>query len=488
MSKLQKYESIIKEKRKNTPFRVFLKEIASRYNLNLYKRDTMITPYNPDFKWKLVNLEEFENLRLDYDKLWKDYDFNIDFWENYRLLAGNIHYPAFALWWVNENSNYGYNILNVKNWYLCFEVCFCENVAYSANIKDNCKNVFNSLMVWDNSENIYQSVWIYKSYNVFYSNFIFDSNNIWFSTNLIWCNECLFCNDLQNQSYCIKNKNYSKDEYIKLKNEIFSAKKVFLELYKKLQLNNSQLISKNSSWKFIIKSDNVENWNFIYNVNNGRNVMFAWTIEWNVNFFDAASCWSPRGNDYYWVISAWAWDNYFCSTDIIWWTNIYYSYYLENCSFCLGCIWLKNKTYCILNKEYSKEEWYEIADKIFAQMDKGWILWDFFPWDLNPFYFNDTVAYLLDDSFTKEEVIKDWHLWRDEKIKADISEWVEVIEAKNLDITNYDESILEKVILDSDWNYYRIIKMEYDFLKKYNLPLPETHWMDRIKLGFRFNR
>jgi hypothetical protein len=40
---------------------------------------------------------------------------------------------------------------------------------------------------------------------------------------------------------------------------------------------------------------------------------------------------------------------------------------------------LKNKSFCILNKQYSKEEWYELADKIFAFMEKDGILGGFFP-------------------------------------------------------------------------------------------------------------
>jgi hypothetical protein len=55
-------------------------------------------------------------------------------------------------------------------------------------------------------------------------------------------------------------------------------------------------------------------------------------------------------------------------------SNIYYSHNIDNCSFCLGCIGLKNKSFCILNKQYTKEEWYEMADKIFATMEKDGIL------------------------------------------------------------------------------------------------------------------
>jgi hypothetical protein len=44
--------------------------------------------------------------------------------------------------------------------------------------------------------------------------------------------------------------------------------------------------------------------------------------------------------------------------------------------------------------------------------------------------------------------------------------------------------ILKKVIKSEDWDYYRIIKMEYDFLVKHWLPLPRLHWLERMKVIF----
>jgi hypothetical protein len=41
---------------------------------------------------------------------------------------------------------------------------------------------------------------------------------------------------------------------------------------------------------------------------------------------------------------------------------------------------------------------------------------------MNPFYFNDTAAYLIDPTFTKEEVTAKGYLRRDEAIKVDIPE------------------------------------------------------------------
>ena len=60
----------------------------------------------------------------------------------------------------------------------------------------------------------------------------------------------------------------------------------------------------------------------------------------------------------------------YCSAHILKGNNIYHSYLMRECNYCLGCIGLTNKSYCIFNKEYSKEEWYEKVNQIFEQMEK----------------------------------------------------------------------------------------------------------------------
>ena len=218
-------------------------------------------------------------------------------------------------------------------------------------------------------------------------------------------------------------------------------------------------------------------------------------------------------------------------------SNVYYSYLLDTCSFCLGCIWLKNKSYCILNKQYTKEEWYIKVDEIFWQMEQDGTLGQFFPASMNPFYFNDTAAYLIWSSprstagqgFTKEEVVAKGYLWRDDPIKVDIPEGAEVVKTSELDqyegwivgtqfvasadtkstqtdgensvltnphpdpflkgegVRHIDPLILKKIIQDPQWNIYRIVPMEYEFLMKHGLPLPRKHRLDRMKENFRIN-
>jgi hypothetical protein len=135
-----------------------------------------------------------------------------------------------------------------------------------------------------------------------------------------------------------------------------------------------------------------------------------------------------------------------------------------------------------------------MANKIFEKMEADWSLWKFFPWWMNPFYFNDTAAYLINDKFTKEEVTKEWYLRRDEEIKVDIPPWADVVWIKELNnyqwfenwIWKINPEILKKVIKDEKGNYYRIVPMELQFLQKHWLPLPELHRLEMIKLWFKF--
>jgi hypothetical protein len=394
---IKHWENKIKEKRKKTQFRDFVKEITSWTVLNLYKNKWKICKYPDTGRIKNIDTKEAINAQNYFNT----YDFSLNFWDNYKLLMDKVPFQSIMDFWNNENSEFADVAFWVKNAYLTFVAWLTvENVFYSAFCYLNSTNIFNSFLFQTNSNNVYFSAWIDNSYNIFYSKYINDSSNLWFCTNMIWCSDCIFCNWLQNQKYSFQNKVLEKDEYEKIKKQILNKKDKYLYNYLFISKNEPiNYLSENVNWKYNIKCHNVENWYWINNTNNSRNVINTW---WDniKNFYDCFDAWA-FAEDLYW--NNWVWNNsknIYCSTQIDVCSDIYYSYFLKNCSFCIGCIWLKNMSYCIFNKQYTKEEWHELADKIFAQMDTDWILWDFFPWELNPFYFNDTMAYLIDDSFT----------------------------------------------------------------------------------------
>jgi hypothetical protein len=67
----------------------------------------------------------------------------------------------------------------------------------------------------------------------------------------------------------------------------------------------------------------------------------------------------------------------------------------------LGCIGLRKKEYCILNKQYTKQEYEVIAPRIKLHMDempftdnggRVYSYGEFFPSDLSPFAYNESLA------------------------------------------------------------------------------------------------
>ena len=493
MTNLKYWKEKIQQRRKQTSFRDFLMEVSSWYTLTLYNNRGIISrfPDTPRVK-NVISNKEFEKGRDNLLERWIHYNTEESFLNNFDTLFKSIDMVNSCQYWNNINSDFAESVLNGKNIYLTFAaINDCENVCYSVSVKNNCTNIFNSLMVQPNSQDIYFATNIASSYKVFYSRYIQNSNNIWFSTNLIWCTECIDCDNLENASYHISNEPYSKEEYFTKKNGILKNKWAFFKKYTSLKLWGNNIGCQNiRNGDALFNCFDVSDAKHSFNVKWGQNLIFTGWIGWVENAYDICGWGSSTANNIYGVAGVKG-DHVYCSSHIIG-TNIFYSYHLEDCSYCIGCIGLKNKQYCILNKQYSKQEWEILADKIFKHMEDEWILGDFFSWSTNPFYFNDTIAWMLWD-FTKQEVEEKWYMWRDEEIKVDIPASSDIISIDELNDYEWhnpewewriNPEILKKVIRNNEWNYYRIIKMEYDFLIKHALPLPRLHWLERMRINF----
>ena len=526
MSRLKYYQNLIQEKRKKTPFRDFVREIASWNTLNIYKNSWNISRYPETWRVKKLWGNIWEESSTIYEE-WDDKKGG--FFSHFQKLLNRIPLQYLLDFWNNENCNYADSVFWwAKNAYLSFVTGYnAKNIAYSAYCYTEVHNIYNSFFCSKRNSNIYMSASITESHNIFYSKYIVNSSNIWFSTNLIGCEECILCDGLENKKYCIKNQEYSFETYRSMKAELMRQKKIFQSLYKWI----SSIPAKNTwseeiTWENIIKSYNTKNSFWINRINNSQNVIIGNGGDSCDLFYDAVDVWLDSDNFYATSAVGYNAHNIYCSSQIGESSNLYYCYFVENCSFCFGCIGLKNKSYCILNMQYTKEEWGLQVSEIFASMEWDGTLGDFFPGWMNPFYFNDTLAYLIDSSFTKEEVEEEGYLWRDKPIRVDIPEWVRIVRNTELDqfqgfretpfvkgdvmkwqgdlaseqnpqslrdssftkeLTWYiDPEVMNIVISDENGNYYRIVKMEYDFLMKHSLPLPTMHWLDRMRSGFCF--
>ncbi len=470
-SRLKKREDKIHQLRSTSAWDDFILELASWYPVSFYNRWNVISVY-PDSErvWWVVSSSVFEDSRHELPIL---EEWNWDVFENFWSLMRKISLPNTHHYSLAENAQYANIVSTSKNVYLSFWVTWwCENVMYSLSSKINSSSVFDSVMVRMWSDQVYWSSCVFNSYQIFYSRSIVDSHAIWYSENLIWCHECIWCIWLENQSYHIDNISYSKDEY-------FARKEFVLEALRNTWITKSLIDSSH------YKCTDVTWVLYCYNTHSSRHVIFWWHEDWLSHVHDAFM--ASWGENYAAVCHA-AWDSVwvFCSALIRKWFSIYYSYFCEYCSFCFWCIWLKNRSYCIFNKQYEKDEWFRAVEQLFVQMEWSWQLGKFFPGELCPFFVNDSAAGLL-LKIDRNSIQQKWYLWRDEEIAVDIPDWMEKVHVSDLPLLLSEDTdyLLKKVLVDESWKAYRLLKMEYDFLKRYWLSIPQQHRLTRLTSHFR---
>lgn len=165
-----------------------------------------------------------------------------------------------------------------------------------------------------------------------------------------------------------------------------------------------------------------------------------------------------------------------------------YCYECSDCEYCFGCFALRNKKFCIFNKQYSEQDYWLMIDKIKVQMLKTGEYGEFFSLTISPFPYQDSDA-SIEFPLTKEEIIKNnWH-WQDEtKDGIDLSKF-DVFKAIDVpdDIADVSDDILNKAfICEQTGKPFRITKFELDFYRAHKLPLPTIHPLQRIKDRFAF--
>ena len=153
-------------------------------------------------------------------------------------------------------------------------------------------------------------------------------------------------------------------------------------------------------------------------------------------------------------------------------------YHIEDC---IGCVGLRQKQHCILNKQYSKEEYETIAPKIREHALKNEEWGEFFPLTMNPFYFNKTVAF---DYFplTKEDALQRGLKWKEDE--DEIPEVEKIIPASDLPekIEDIPDDVLNWAIRCESTNRpYRIMSQELAFYRQFLIPIPGLHPIVRNK-------
>ncbi len=392
-----------------------IRRMMWRNERSLYKRPcdlcgkSFISIYSIDTEFKIFCSSCWKSDKWDPRDYGMDLDFSKPFFKQFRELMLKV--PRQGLVHIKEpiiNSDYANYLSEAKNAYLSYSVIkVSEDVFYSKNV-DNSKYIFDSLSVVQCEkcvENV-NGAKNYSSDHLFYSENCIDSKYLYNCKN---CSNCMGCVGLRNKQYCIFNVEYSKEKYedeIKKYNlSSHDSLKEFEEAFHRLEQNfprhymNS--INSINSTGFGLKD--CKNCKHVFESYGGENVKYAFrspTIKdsmdtlnsgWSELMYEFSSGGGERSQNSKFIINGME-SQIDCE-------------YTDSCGFgsnnLLGCIGLKKSNYYILNKQYSKEEYFILINKIKDHMDalpyidrtgKVYKYGEFFPAEFSPFCYNETIA------------------------------------------------------------------------------------------------
>ena len=143
----------------------------------------------------------------------QEFDFSEPFFTQFARLIEKVPLPSLISSPDAEENNCSYiNYAgNSKNCYMTFDADFNEDSYYS-NVLKHSKNCMECSYV-QKSELCYEVIASTGCYNLAFSLECTNCSDSFFLKNCIGCKNCLLCVNLNHKEYCIKNQQYSKEEY-----------------------------------------------------------------------------------------------------------------------------------------------------------------------------------------------------------------------------------------------------------------------------------
>lgn len=443
----------------------------------LYKRKCdksgreIIAVYGPNTKFPVYGLPEWWGDGWDPLGYGQDIDWGRPFFAQFGELLEKIPHVS-VMNKKSENCEYSNQVADSKS---CYQVFGCTANEYC----DYGHIVWHSKYCVDN-------LYIYKCESCYECVDCVNCNMLLYSEECESCAEsiglydckgcinCIGCVGLVNKSYCIFNKQVSKEEYAQFlqanpitdPNTIEKIRAGMEELRKSLpQRSFFGFRNHNSSGNHLYNTRNVHS---SFDVKGGENSKFCFTARNVVDTYDAG--FTLDLSECYQVLTGFGnrmigCHNVFDSHDV------HYSDYCYGSSFLFGCSGLRNKSYCILNKQYSKEEYSQIVPKMIEHMKKYGEWGKFFPKELSPFGYNEAIVneYI---PLTKEEALAQGYKWQD-NIPSTTGQGTVKLADLPKDPKEYTDALMQEVLTCErcDKNF-RLISREIAFYKRLGLPLP----------------
>jgi len=475
------------------------RRLAFRNERRLYKRGcdlckkSIISVYSQDAIFPVYCTDCWWSDKWDASEFNLEYKLGTSFWEQYEKLSDLVPHLGMPSPSNNYNSDYTSWVDECKNCYLVFGSSKCEDVSYAELLYD-CKNTYDATNCNGlelsyqcvNSKKCYRSIWLVNSVNCSNCSFCFDCRN---------CNDCFLSFNLRNKNYVFLNKQYSKEDYEKKVANILQSSQKFQEaLIEFKNLCKQEALHRfanfvqtvNSTGNDLIQTKNAISCFDSSKLEDCRYVTYGDEIK------DCADCLAivEKSELCYENLSTrvtsraafviGSWDSNL---------NVWLSQYVIGARNIFGCMGLRKKSFCILNKQYSEAEYTALVEQIVSDMKKLGEFGEFFPISKSAFAYNETLA---NDYYplTKDAAILKGYRWKDDVGGTFGRETIKSFEMPDK-IEDVPDNITSEVLKCGQCTKnFRIIQKEFDFYKLIKVPLPrqcpDCRYYDR--LSFRSPR
>ncbi len=445
----------------------------------LYKRPSsktgkmIVSMYSPDVPFPVYDIEEWWADDWDASSCAIDLDLSFPFIKQIGELANKV--PRFAIM-NTKSTNCEYSNITFKsnNCYLIFGCVEDENCDYG-HIVWNSTDCVDNLYVYK-CELCYECIDCLGSNRLLYSQeceACVDSIGLY---DCRGCTNCIGCVGLRQQSYNIFNQPVTKEEYKKFLQEYPINKKENIEYI----FNKREEMRKQKSARSVFGSHNNNvSGDHVYNAHNvhqsfdikgGENSKYCFTSGKVVESYDIS--FNPNIEYSYQSLASLSSSNLVGVHLVNDSSHAYYSETCFNCKNLFGCFGLRNKQYCILNKQYTKEEYERLVPKIIENMKKSGDWGNFFPAWMSPFGYNESIVneYM---PLKKEEALALGFKWKDNIPSTTGKENCVYNELPNNAEEYNDEKLLPLILkCESCAKNYRFISREIAFYKRMKLALP----------------
>ncbi len=416
----------------------------------------------------------------------QDFDFSKPFFEQFAEFRKRV--PALAL--VNDNgsgsvnSEYMQNVQYSKNCYMAMVAWKIENCMYFS-YGAHAKDAVDSMGIFDVCEGIYEALYSQKCYGCRY---VYNSDALVdcaFCYDCSGCSNCFQCTGLRNQKYCIKNKQYTKEEYEKIvagyNLHTFSGNEKALNEFEEFSLMQPKKYANLTSCVNCIGTNltNGKNAKHVFHVAKPENSKYMENGDTEKDSYDLcvggelSECYEGLTPDH---------SNRALFTSYVWKSmDILYSDFCMSSKNCFGCVGLRFGENCIFNKQFSKEEYLTQKEKIVEHMKSTGEYGEFFPMKYSPFAYNETMAQ-ISSPLSKEEASGQGLRWQDNIQQTQGKTTLTEVSDSILDVT---DTILHEILeCTSCSRNFKIVPDELTFYRRWQIPIPRKCFFCRLKRRF----